>query len=28
MTWFKKDPTVQWFDATAPHLLDTIIRSI
>lgn len=28
MTWFKKDPTVQWFDATAPHLLDTIIRSL
>jgi tRNA dimethylallyltransferase len=28
MTWFKKDPTVQWFDATAPHLLDMIIRSI
>ena len=28
MTWFKKDPTVQWFDASAPHLLDTIIRSI
>lgn len=28
MTWFKKDPTVQWFDASAPHLLDTIIRSL
>ena len=28
MTWFKKDPTVQWFDASAPHLLDTIIRTL
>ena len=28
MTWFKKGPTVQWFDASAPHLLDTIIRSL
>lgn len=28
ITWFKKDPTVQWFDASAPHLLDTIIRSL
>jgi tRNA dimethylallyltransferase len=28
MTWFKKDPSVQWFDASAPHLLDTIIANI
>jgi tRNA dimethylallyltransferase len=25
MTWFKKDPTVQWFNASAPDLLNTII---
>jgi tRNA dimethylallyltransferase len=28
MTWFKKDPSIQWFDASAPHLLDTIIANI
>jgi tRNA dimethylallyltransferase len=28
MTWFKKDPSVQWFDASAPHLLNTIIANI
>jgi tRNA dimethylallyltransferase len=28
MTWFKKDPSVQWFDPSAPHLLDTIITHI
>ena len=28
MTWFKKDSSVQWFDASAPHLLDTIIANI
>ncbi len=27
MTWFKKDPAVQWFNASAPHLLDTIIAN-
>lgn len=25
MTWFKKDPIVQWFNASAPDLLNTII---
>lgn len=25
MTWFKKDPNVQWFNASAPDLLNTII---
>ena len=28
MTWFKKDPSVQWFDGSAPHLLNTIIANI
>ena len=28
MTWFKKDPSVQWFDASALHLLNTIIANI
>ena len=25
MTWFKKDPNIQWFNASAPDLLNTII---
>lgn len=25
MTWFKKDPNTQWFNASAPDLLNTII---
>ena len=28
MTWFKKDLSVQWYNASAPHLLDTIIAKI
>ena len=28
MTWFKKDPSVQWYNASSPHLLDTIIANI
>jgi len=28
MTWFKKDPSVQWFNASAPDLLNTIIASL
>lgn len=28
MTWFKKDASVQWFDATNPDLLKTIFASI
>lgn len=28
MTWFKKDPAIQWVDASKPNLLDTIIANI
>ena len=28
MTWFKKDPSVQWYNASSLHLLDTIIANI
>jgi tRNA dimethylallyltransferase len=28
MTWFKKDPSIQWYNASSPHLLDTIIANI
>ena len=28
MTWFKKDLSVQWFDATSPDLLNAIITKI
>lgn len=28
MTWFKKDRSVQWFDATSPDLLNAIITKI
>jgi tRNA dimethylallyltransferase len=28
MTWFKKDLSIQWYNASAPHLLDTIIANI
>ena len=28
MTWFKKDLSVQWFDATSPDLLNAIIAKI
>jgi tRNA dimethylallyltransferase len=28
MTWFKKDLSVKWYNASAPHLLDTIIANI
>ena len=28
MTWFKKDSTIRWFDATNPDLLKTIFATI